>query len=134
MSRYVTVLKLHSIQRTLLTFMGMVFVCLGLLGIALPVLPTIPFMIIALWCFAQSSERFHKWLYEHSVFGPPLQQWDRHRVIPPIAKAVAVTAMIASTVYVIMYSEMPYYVVIAMGVLFTCTAWYILSKPSRVVE
>jgi len=112
----------------------MVFVCLGILGIALPVLPTIPFMIIALWCFAQSSERFHKWLYEHSVFGPPLQQWDQHRVIPPIAKAVAVTAMIASSVYVTMYSEMPYYAVIAMGVLFTCTAWYILSKPSRVVE
>ena len=129
-----TALKLHSIKRMLLTFMGMVFVCLGILGIVLPVLPTTPFMIIALWCFAQSSERFHKWLYEHSVFGPPLQQWDRHRVIPPIAKAIAVIAMIASTIYVTTYSGVPYYMEIAMGILFIYAAWYILSKPSRVIE
>jgi len=112
----------------------MVMVFLGVLGVVLPVLPTTPFMIVALWCFARSSERFHKWLYEHPLLGPPLQRWVHHRVIPPIAKVIAVGAMITSTIYVVAYLDVPLYMLIALGVLFVYAALYILTKPSHVVE
>jgi uncharacterized membrane protein YbaN (DUF454 family) len=110
----------------------MAFVSLGVLGSILPVLPTTPFMILALWCFARSSERFHRWLYNHRIFGLPLQKWDQHRVIPPIAKIASVTAMAASMVYVVMIYSAPWYAITAMAAFIAYAAWYILSKPNRV--
>lgn len=119
------------LRRPLLLGLGLAFVGLGLLGTVLPVLPTTPFMILALWCFARSSKRFHDWLYHHRVFGPPLRQWDQHRVIPPLAKIVAVTAMVASMVYVVLFSAAPWYLIAAMAVVIAYGAWFILTKPSR---
>jgi len=119
------------LRRPLLLGLGLAFVGLGLLGTVLPVLPTTPFMILALWCFARSSKRFHDWLYHHRVFGPPLRQWDQHRVIPPAAKIVAVTAIAASMVYVVLFSAAPWYAIAAMGVVIAYGAWFVLTKPSR---
>ena len=75
--------------RLLYITLGMLFVSLGALGAILPVLPTVPFMLLALWCFANSSERLHEWLYHHKLFGPPLQRWKQYRVIPLHTKIIA---------------------------------------------
>jgi len=123
--------KTHTMSRALFLIVGLACVGLGLLGAVLPVLPTTPFMIVALWCFARSSERFHDWLYNHRLFGPPLQQWDQFRVIPPAVKFTAISAMAISMVLVILYSSAPWYALAAMAVWLGATAWYILSKPSR---
>ena len=75
--------------------LGWAFVAVGLVGVFLPVLPTTPFILLALWCFARSSERFHHWLYHHPRLGPYARAWHEHRVIPPRAKLLSVTMMAA---------------------------------------
>ena len=124
----------QSLKRMALRVLVVIFVCTGLLGVALPVLPTTPFMILALLCFAKSSERLHAWLYHHRVFGPPLQKWDQHRVIPPLAKAASITAMSVSLLYLSAFSTAPWHTVAAMGAVIVYGAWYVLTKPSRVPE
>ena len=56
-------------------------VALGVIGIFLPVVPTTPFILLAAWCFARSSERFHQWLLRHKYFGPIIQAWEAGRGI-----------------------------------------------------
>jgi uncharacterized membrane protein YbaN (DUF454 family) len=111
--------------------LGWVFFGLGALGAVLPVLPTTPLMILALWAFSKSSARFQHWLYGHRVFGPPLQRWHQHRVIPISAKLAAVGAMAASLGYLAGFTAAPLALLIATGGLMLGAAWYIVSRPSR---
>jgi uncharacterized membrane protein YbaN (DUF454 family) len=111
--------------------MGWVFVGLGIIGAFLPVFPTTPFMLLALWCFSQSSPRFHAWLYHHRFFGPPLQAWEQHRVISKTTKVVSVSMMSVSLAYLIFFSRSPAYFTTIAGVVMLYGAWFILTKPSQ---
>ncbi|EQA1631333.1 TPA: DUF454 family protein [Enterobacter hormaechei subsp. steigerwaltii] len=77
-------------QRTILIIIGWLAVVLGTLGVVLPLLPTTPFILLAAWCFARSSPRFHHWLLYRSWFGGYLRHWQKHRAMPAGAKPRAV--------------------------------------------
>ncbi|MFW5427222.1 MAG: YbaN family protein [Methylophagaceae bacterium] len=70
-----------KVKHTLLIIIGWFFVILGAIGAVLPLLPTTPFLIIALACFAESSPRFHRMLLSNKWFGPPLAQWEKSKTI-----------------------------------------------------
>lgn len=110
---------------------GWLFFGLGVLGVFLPVLPTTPFMLLALWCFSQSSARFHHWLYHHRLFGPALQRWRDGRVIPLKAKVIALSTMAASLSYVTIFRHPPWYLLAIMASTMGYGAWFILRCPSQ---
>lgn len=73
-------------KRTILIIIGWLAVVLATLGVVLPLLPTTPFLLLAAWCFARSSPRFHHWLLYRSWFGSYIRHWQDHRALPPGAK------------------------------------------------
>lgn len=74
--------------------LGFLFLALGVLGVALPVLPSTPFILVAAWLFARSSERWHKLLLESELFGPIIRNWEQNRCISGRTKAVAIGSML----------------------------------------
>ncbi|MFB0710018.1 DUF454 family protein [Buttiauxella noackiae] len=73
-------------KRIILIIIGWLAVVLATLGVVLPLLPTTPFLLLAAWCFARSSPRFHHWLLYRSWFGSYIRHWQDHRALPPGAK------------------------------------------------
>lgn len=80
--------------RIILIIIGWLAVVLGTLGVVLPLLPTTPFILLAAWCFARSSPRFHRWLLYRSWFGGYLRHWQQYRAMPPGAKPRAIGMII----------------------------------------
>ncbi|WP_154172173.1 YbaN family protein [Vibrio metoecus] len=85
-----------SLQRFLFSFIGMTSLCLGILGIFLPLLPTTPFILLASACFLRGSPRFHRWLNQHETFGPIIQNWQQHRAVSKAVKKRATVFILLS--------------------------------------
>jgi uncharacterized membrane protein YbaN (DUF454 family) len=69
---------------------------LGAVGAVLPLLPTVPFLLLAAFCFARSSERLHGWLISHPRFGPSITAWNDHGAISLMAKRLATVSILAT--------------------------------------
>lgn len=118
-------------MRPVLFVIGWAFVGLGAVGVVVPGLPTVPFMLVALWAFARSSRRFHDWLYAHPVFGPPLQDWHDHGVIPVRAKVLAIVTMSASLGYMLFFTDMATWLQVIVLAVMVTGGVFILRRPSR---
>jgi len=77
----------NPVIRILLLASGTLCVVLGFLGMFLPVLPTTPFLLLAAFCFARSSERFYRWLMTHRWCGEYIRNYREGRGIPRRQKA-----------------------------------------------
>lgn len=65
---------------------GFIFVGLGVIGVFLPILPTVPFILGALFCFAKGSERAHNWLLSTKLYQKHVKQFDETRSMTLKAK------------------------------------------------
>jgi len=80
----------NVVLRWLLISCGWIAIAGGVIGIFLPLVPTVPFLLLAVACFARSSERFHTWLVEHNHLGPLLRDYLSGAGIPLRAKTIAI--------------------------------------------
>lgn len=79
--------------RGVLMVAGGLSILLGIIGIFLPIMPTVPFILLASACFGRASPRFQKWLHEHPYFGSMVKDWEEKRAIPRKAKYMAWSMM-----------------------------------------
>jgi uncharacterized membrane protein YbaN (DUF454 family) len=126
-------LRLHgsATVRGLLLAAGSLCVGLGLLGLVFPVLPTTPFLLLAAACYARASERFHSWLVHNAIFGPIIQEWQRHRSLPYRTKVNAIALMLLTLgVSIVFFVSHPMARVL-LAVLGAALALYLYRIPSR---
>ncbi|MBT8492936.1 MAG: YbaN family protein [Deltaproteobacteria bacterium] len=117
--------------RVLFFVAGWGFFAVGVLGAFLPVLPTTPFMLLALWAFSRSSDRFHAWLWNHPRFGPPLRNWKRHRVVSVPVRATAYVSMLASLLFTAYVRDFHWLIPTATGMLCLVGVIFIARCPTE---
>jgi uncharacterized membrane protein YbaN (DUF454 family) len=94
--------------RALYLLLGGVSLALGLLGLFLPLLPTVPFLILAAFAFGRSQPAFERWLLAHPRFGQPIRTWREHRAISRKGKLGATAAFLASAIAGLLLAPWPW--------------------------
>jgi uncharacterized protein len=115
------------LRRTLYLSAGIVAMALALVGIALPIMPTVPFLLLAAFFFARSRPEWAERLYRHPHYGASLRAWRDRRAISRRAKVSAVLAMAAGVGFTWFTVGWPW-VTISVAVLTICGAW-IWTRP-----
>lgn len=114
--------------RTVYLVIGLVSLLLGAIGAFVPLLPTVPFVILAAFCFARSSPALERKLVEHPVFGPHLEAWRTRRAISRRGKAAAVFAFAASALLGAVLLHLPWALISALAALIGGS--WILTRPT----
>ena len=116
--------------RMLLRLVGTLFLLIGCVGIVLPLLPTTPFLLLALACYARSSERWYHWLITNRWFGEYIKNWHEGKGLPMKTKIL----MIAFLILTIGYSAVvmvPFFIgKVILIIIATCVSMHVLSLPT----
>ena len=101
---------------------------LGALGVVLPLLPTTPFVLVAAYAFAQSSDRCHQWLLDHPLFGSLIANWRVYGAISRRAKILTVISMMAVLLISIGLGVPPLILLVQIVVL-GASGTFVLTRP-----
>jgi len=101
--------KRRDLKRLAWIIAGTLAVILGAVGMFVPVLPTTPFLLLAAFCYARGSQRFHRWLLENRFFGAYIKNYRERRGMTLRSKVLTLTAL---------------WLTIGLTALYTVTAWW----------
>ena len=114
--------------RLVALILAYLFLVLAIVGMFLPGLPTVPFLLLTAWFAARGSDRLHSWLYAHPHLGKLLIDWEQQRAVSRTGKVIAVLMLIAS--WVVMYHHLKnVWGLVGIAFLFFAIAAYLVSRP-----
>jgi uncharacterized membrane protein YbaN (DUF454 family) len=119
------------LKRPLLLGTGWFCVGLGLIGVVMPLFPTTPFLLVAVWAFSKSSPELAEKIRSHRVVGPYIRDWQDEGVIPVQAKVLALGMMSAGVAYMHFGAHAPMWAVASAVAVLLAVSGFILSRPSR---
>ena len=104
---------LTNIKKFLYFTLGCLCIAMAYIGVVTPGIPYSPFVVAAAFCFAKSSERAHRWIMNHRIFGPFLTNWGEKRVFP-LKMKYFMLAMMSSSLVIMWLTSVP-----VRGILYT---------------
>lgn len=103
---------------------GMAAVLLGTVGAFLPLLPTVPFLILAAFCFSKSNPAWERRLLDHPRFGPHIAAWRERGAISRRGKILASVTLVASAAIALLMLKAPWsYVPLGIGLVSGTWIW-----------
>jgi len=109
-------------------FLAYFFLSLAIIGVILPGLPTVPFLLLSAWFSAKGSDHLHRWLYSHPHFGKLLIDWERQGAISRSSKVMAFLLLTLS--WIIMYNRIDnVWLMLGMSILFISVMAFLISRP-----
>lgn len=109
-------------MRHLYLALGLIAVALGAIGAVLPLMPTVPFLLLAVYFFARSNPSWEKKILDHPTWGPQVRDWTERRAISRRAKTMAIGAMATGAVVTYFTLGEPWYF-ISIAILVICGGW-----------
>ena len=111
------------------------FLSLGMayIGVITPGVPYSIFVVFAAYCFSKGSERMHRWIYNHRLFGPFITNWNTKRVFPQKMKYFMLF-MMTTSLMIMWLTSVPVRGIIYTALFMLCVAVWAWRFPSSVEE
>lgn len=117
-----------NVKRLFFLAVGCISLALGCVGIVLPILPTVPFFLLTVFCFANSSRKMHDWFVRTRMYHRHLESFVQKKGMTKSTKAailLSVTALMAVGFFV-MARKGIWIPCILLGVVWVCHLVYFL--------
>ncbi len=88
----------NKMIRIIFIITGSISLAIATVGIILPILPTTPFLLLTLFCYARGSQKFHAWFISTSIYKKHLDSFVQSRALTlktKIAILAPVTIMLS---------------------------------------
>lgn len=96
---------------------------LGVIGIVVPGLPTVPFVLLSAFAAARGSQRLHAWLLADRRFGPMIRDWQAQGAVGRRAKWLATTMMSACAVVMFLTAPEVWMAATGTGIMVVVATW-----------
>lgn len=110
--------------------LAILFMVLGLLGVVLPVVPTVPFLLAAAWAGGRGWPALEQWLLGHPRYGEPIRQWRSGGVVSRRAKWAA-TLMMACSAILLQFLAGPLALKVGVPVVMGLVALWLWNRPEK---
>jgi uncharacterized membrane protein YbaN (DUF454 family) len=124
---------IHPIKKVLWTTVGLLSLGMAYIGVVTPGIPYSPFVVFAAYCFSKGSERLHKWIYNHKLFGPFLTNWGEKRVFP-LKMKYFMLAMMSTSLIIMFFTGVKPIGIISTAIFMGCVAIWAWRFPGSVAE
>lgn len=108
---------------------GWLAMALAAVGVVLPIVPTVPFLLVAAWAFSRSSPRLRERIRQDRRYGAAVRAWQDRGAVSRIAKIWSVLAM-AAGVGLALYLGVDRWVVAAQASICLLVAIYVTTRPT----
>ena len=124
---------IHPLKKVLWTTIGLLSLGMAYIGVVTPGIPYSPFVVFAAYCFSKGSERMHKWIYNHKLFGPFLTNWGQKRVFP-LKMKFFMLFMMSTSLLIMFFTGVPERGIIYTACFMALVAIWAWRYPSSVAE
>ncbi|MCH8501134.1 MAG: YbaN family protein [Aliidiomarina sp.] len=121
------------LRRLFWRLIAIVSLKLAVLGIPLPGLPTVPFVLLAAWAAGKGWPELENWLLRHPRYGPSILAWRREGAVSRKAKWIA-TGMMAVSLVMLFWSPAPVLLKYLLPPFLAAVAFWLWRRPEPVAQ
>lgn len=120
----------RALIRLLWRALAVISLALGLIGAVLPVMPTVPFLLLAAWAASKGWPALEAWMLAHARFGPHIRRWRANGAVPRRAKWLA-TVMMTGSAVMLQFTPLPLAVRIGVPSVMAAVAIWMWRRPEQ---
>jgi uncharacterized protein len=110
------------------------FFCLGV-GFStalIPLVPTVPFFIMAAFFLSRSSPEWHRWIRLNKQFGKTVRAWEDHGVLDWKIKLFTGACIISAMIAPMYLNNTPIIFRVLWFIILVVALLYLVSRPSSI--
>lgn len=112
-------------RKVMFLFVGTISLVLGVIGIVIPILPTVPFLLLTSLCYVRGSTQFHEWFISTSIYKKHLEPFITYKTMD-IRKELFLLIWVSAVLCIAMWKVNNLMMSIVLTILIICKYYYFI--------